>query len=377
MAYSKWFYLTRRGWARSAAARILPLVVERTGARTLLDVGCGTGAWLAVAREIGIPDCRGVDGPWVRTEDLEIPKESFRAVDLTGDWTTPPVDLAMSLEVGEHLSAEVADRFVARLCAAAPIVLFSAAIPGQGGQDHVNEQWPAYWIEKFRAQGYELFDVLRPRIWDDREIPYWYRQNILLFVGPNADPERRAALEAERAALSFEGNALVHPEHALRALQYPGLAALLRAFPFAFVRSLSGLLPHLRPAVLGAFALLLLVACIGVRALHVSARDTDVEAQIVRAFEQTRVHESSALVLLSDDPEQASTPFASHAEPIDTADAEAIVSRFLDDREDFFVVEKRDVRNLERLDSRDRLSFVAEAGAYALYRESNNDGRPG
>lgn len=377
MAYSKWFYLTRRGWARSAASRILPMVLERTSARSLLDVGCGTGAWLAVAREIGLSDCRGVDGPWVRTEDLEIPRETFRAVDLTGEWNTEPVDLAMSLEVGEHLAGEVADRFVERLCAAAPVVLFSAAIPGQGGQDHVNEQWPSYWIEKFAARGYELFDVLRPRVWDDQGIPYWYRQNILLFVGPGADPQRVAALAAERDALSFEGKALVHPEHALRALQYPGIAALARALPFALVRSLSGMLPLFRPAVAAGLTVMLLAACLGVRALHESARDVTVEAEIVRAFEQARSEADSALVFLRNEGPHDTAPFASHAEPIHSADAEGIVSRFLDDREDFFVVEKRDAEDLERLDSRGRLTLVAEAGAYALYRESRVADRNG
>src|SRR5262249_55540494 len=90
-------------------------------------------------------------------------------------------DLALCLEVAEHLPAKSARALVESLAAAAPVVLFSAALPGQGGTHHVNEQWPLYWERLFAENGMQKRDVLRPLIWRNRSISDCYRQNIYLF----------------------------------------------------------------------------------------------------------------------------------------------------------------------------------------------------
>jgi len=87
-------------------------------------------------------------------------------------------------------------------------VAFSAAIPGQGGVGHVNEQWPDYWEALFAAKGYVLVDWFRRQLWDDTAIEPWYRQNLFLYVERarlghlhmGADGEARLPLR------------LVHPE---------------------------------------------------------------------------------------------------------------------------------------------------------------------
>ena len=71
------------------------------------------------------------------------------------------------LEVAEHIPPECADIFVESLTwGLAPVIMFSAAVPGQGGTLHLNEQWPAYWASKFAQHGYVLIDCLRPQLWD-------------------------------------------------------------------------------------------------------------------------------------------------------------------------------------------------------------------
>jgi len=89
-------------------------------------------------------------------------------------------DLAISLEVAEHLPEQFADLFVKTLILHSDIILFSAAIPGQGGQNHLNEQWPDYWIEKFSKHGYFFHDLIRPLIWNNKKVDYWYKQNTFL-----------------------------------------------------------------------------------------------------------------------------------------------------------------------------------------------------
>lgn len=168
--------------AQESAREILPLVFDVVKPASVIDIGCGTGNWLAIAHQLGVPEILGIDGSWV-TGQLVIPREKF----LQHDLSTPLVldrrfDLALSLEVAEHLPASWARSFVQSLCNAADIVIFSAAIPGQGGRRHLNEQWPAYWEKLFAEFGYRCYDFLRPRIWNNPRVTWHYAQNSLVFA---------------------------------------------------------------------------------------------------------------------------------------------------------------------------------------------------
>lgn len=181
--YDERFYEELREGARSSARVIVPLVVRRLHPRSVVDVGCGLGTWLAVFVGKGVTDVVGVDGDYVDPARLEIPRERFVAHDLS---TTLRLerrfDLAVSLEVAEHLAADRAATFIDSLTALAPFVLFSAAIPFQGGTNHVNEQWPDYWATLFEARGFAPVDCIRREVWGDERVEWWYAQNTLLFV---------------------------------------------------------------------------------------------------------------------------------------------------------------------------------------------------
>ena len=134
-------------------------------------------------QEKGVPEILGLDGSWVDHDLLVIPRACFKQVDLSRSVIKLPqrYDLAISLEVAEHLPPDRAGEFVSSLTKLSDYVLFSAAIPFQGGSNHVNEQWQHYWVELFCAMDYVVHDFIRPKIWNDSQIPFWYRQNILLF----------------------------------------------------------------------------------------------------------------------------------------------------------------------------------------------------
>jgi SAM-dependent methyltransferase len=169
--------------SRRSAGCILPLVFDFVHPGSVLDVGCGIGTWLAVTREKGIEDYLGVDGDYVDRSQLQIPANRFVARDLLQALDLGRTfDLVMSLEVGEHLDSSTANTFVESLVRHGQVILFSAAIPGQPGTNHVNPQWPAYWAEKFLKHNYLALDCLRNRIWDDEKIDYWYRQNVIVYV---------------------------------------------------------------------------------------------------------------------------------------------------------------------------------------------------
>ena len=180
--YSSGFYAERRRHTRHAARRILAALPAGLPHGRVADIGCGTGTFLAAALEVGAEKAFGFEGNWVTQDMLDEQRIAFETRDLEQAFSGPRVDLVMSLEVAEHLSPGRAPGFVADLCAMAPAVLFSAAIPGQGGVGHINEQWPSYWAGLFAQHGFAAHDVLRPLIWTDEAIPAWYRQNAMLYL---------------------------------------------------------------------------------------------------------------------------------------------------------------------------------------------------
>jgi SAM-dependent methyltransferase len=243
-AYSSAFYDQQKDGSRRSAELVVPLVAELLRPRSVVDVGCGLGTWLAAWQGLGVGDVLGVDGDWVDPARLLIPPENFRRHDLTQPLRLERrFDLAMSLEVAEHLDARHADDFVASLVGLAPAILFSAAIPGQGGTHHVNEQWPDYWRERFARHGYEIVDCLRRRIWS-APIDYCYAQNSFLYVERGrleADPALREAWQATATTQL----SLVHPEHyryVTKPLGKPGrlFGLLLRSLGPALRRRLGG-----------------------------------------------------------------------------------------------------------------------------------------
>jgi SAM-dependent methyltransferase len=181
--YTSGFYAGIVPGARRSADVVVPLLLELVRPRSVIDVGCGIGTWLAAFRRLGVDDLLGVDGSHVDGAALEIPAAFFRAMDLRRPLALGRTfDLVVSLEVAEHLPAESAVGFVDSLTRLGPVVAFSAAIPHQGGVGHVNEQWPDYWIRIFGGRDFAVVDALRPKLWTNDEIDWWYAQNILLFV---------------------------------------------------------------------------------------------------------------------------------------------------------------------------------------------------
>jgi SAM-dependent methyltransferase len=213
--YNGNFYLGQQDRSLRSGKEVVPLVIEMVRPGSVLDLGCGTGSWLSLFRQAGIEDIYGADGEWVNREMLRIPPDRFLGADLSKPLRlNRTFDLVMSLEVAEHLPPESSGTFVDSLVAHGPVILFSAAIPGQGGTNHVNEQWPDYWASMFRERGYVVLDAIRKKIWQNEKVDWWYAQNMLLFArGDRLEQYPLLKSEFDRAAgLPLS---VVHPKQLL------------------------------------------------------------------------------------------------------------------------------------------------------------------
>jgi SAM-dependent methyltransferase len=181
--YQDWFFELQTRESREAAAVVAPLLLDLTPAESVLDVGGGVGAWAAGFHDAGVPDVLCVDGDYVDQAKLLVEPERFVAHDLTQPLdVNRRFDLCVCLEVGEHLPASSAATLVETVTRHSDVIAFSAAVPRQGGEHHINEQWPSYWRPMFKARGYRLLDIIRPRIWDDDRVGFWFRQNMLVYA---------------------------------------------------------------------------------------------------------------------------------------------------------------------------------------------------
>lgn len=206
--YTQVYFKQFRKASRSSAEVVAPRVLELIEPQCVVDVGCGVGEWAAAFKRLGIGDVLGVDGADV-VGDLAISPDEFLGADLAQPFSLDRrFDLAVALEVAEHLPAAAADQFVDTLVRLAPVVLFSAAVPDQGGCRHVNEQWPSYWAERFASHGYQPLDVLRREFWNDGRVQWWYAQNMVLY----ADDSHWTQIAARLTVPPPDGVlSLVHP----------------------------------------------------------------------------------------------------------------------------------------------------------------------
>jgi SAM-dependent methyltransferase len=183
--YSSEFYARQVDGSARSASVVVPLLLSLLPVKSVADVGCGVGPWAAEFLANGVPDVLGIDGDYVDRSQLRIPPDRFSVHDLTKSLQLDRTfDLAVCLEVGEHLPESRAQGLVVDLTFLAPCVLFSAAVPGQGGSHHINEQYLSYWIDLFQKQGYEGIDPIRPRILGDDSVEWWYQQNTIMFAAP-------------------------------------------------------------------------------------------------------------------------------------------------------------------------------------------------
>src|SRR5215213_9197586 len=123
-AYTPKYFGNFRSTSRTSAEVVVPQLIEWFSPHSVIDLGCGTGQWLAAFQAAGVADIRGVDGTYVDISQLAIASSAFQA----HDFATPfrpsrRYDLAMSVEVAEHLEPQHGAALVRSLVEASDVIL--------------------------------------------------------------------------------------------------------------------------------------------------------------------------------------------------------------------------------------------------------------
>lgn len=191
--YSKTFYASMNEKHQcsnlTSSMEIVPYVLELfPDTKSVIDFGCGSGTFLRTFKDNGIKKVTGLDGEWVDRDSLLISDNEFIPTNLTNAKDLKfdeKYDIAMSVEVAEHIDEQYANDFVDAMIRASDVIIFGAAIPGQGGAEHVNEQWQSYWVEMFEERGYACYDLIRPRFSRNKMVQHWYAQNTFVYISKN------------------------------------------------------------------------------------------------------------------------------------------------------------------------------------------------
>jgi SAM-dependent methyltransferase len=198
-SYDTLFYEYQREGSMRSARGLLPIVMNALSVRSVLDIGCGAGAWLAAYQELGVTECLGVDGDYVDRQMLLINESLFRPCDIAKAFDlNRTFDLVQCLEVAEHVPRQACDTLVDNIIRHGHQVLFSAAVPGQGGEHHVNERNYDFWRNLFASRGYRFYDFVRPRANGREDIEPWYRYNVMFFVHDSAVQRLPSEIAATR-----------------------------------------------------------------------------------------------------------------------------------------------------------------------------------
>lgn len=185
--YNREFYLDAEHDAMYE--RLAAGVCARLRPATAVDVGCGTGLLLGKLAQRGV-EVTGVEGSRHAIAVSHVPG---RVVRWNLERGLPPLgrfDVCFCIEVAEHLPRRSAADLIAGLAGLSDVVVFTAATPGQGGTLHVNEQPHEYWLDLFRAHGFERFEeteaALKAGLNGVAE-PSWMHTNLLVLAATRAD----------------------------------------------------------------------------------------------------------------------------------------------------------------------------------------------
>lgn len=206
--YNNEFYDKHYEGSYQSAYIILSYIKNYLKVNSIIDFGCGAGTWCLAAKNLGVSMIYGIDSNSLSRAQSNDCTINYIQSDIGKKMPLlPKFDLTISVEVGEHISENDSDAYITNLVNASNIILFSAAVPGQEGLHHINEQPLSYWVKKFKKHHFELVDSLRGVFWNNSSVEIWYRNNIVFFAHEESVSWLTNALPKPQPIVDF-----IHPQ---------------------------------------------------------------------------------------------------------------------------------------------------------------------
>jgi len=183
--YDSRFFTNTIKLEEPSARAIADILIRHFQPRSIVDIGCGCGIYLAALAKKGV-EILGYDGSPAAVA-MSLAGDKIKLYDLCEPLSLDKkFDLCLCIEVAEHLPAKCADALLQTLTCAADKIIFTAATPGQGPRSigHINEQPHEYWVEKFKKLGFDLNLKLTQKIkaeMEEREAVWWVVKNLMIF----------------------------------------------------------------------------------------------------------------------------------------------------------------------------------------------------
>ncbi len=165
--------------------KIASVIFELYHPTTVVEFGCGPGHLSKELAKLGV-QITAVDGySKPKFEDLSVEFSPLNLNDsaaIANYFVDKHFDLAISLEVAEHLQPEASATLIEWLTKVAPVVIFAAAVPGQGGHGHINLRPRENWHKEFTQYNFVAADRIREKLRPYSNVAVWYRHNIVDYV---------------------------------------------------------------------------------------------------------------------------------------------------------------------------------------------------
>jgi 2-polyprenyl-3-methyl-5-hydroxy-6-metoxy-1,4-benzoquinol methylase len=226
--YSQEFYNSVSSRAVQSARITAGAIAGAIEPVSVVDIGSGQGVWLhtisefvptvkrAVALDIQSHKSPFFDALLKSSIDFKFVEANFENSSTLPD---EQFDMAICLEVLEHLTPDTAVEVARDIGKKCSCLIFSAAILGQGGTGHINEQKFSYWMQLMRDQGFIALDIFRPALRKADDVPSYYKQNMMFFWHPQNSKRNGVKIDLN-ALLSRNSLDVVDNRSALTRIRY-------------------------------------------------------------------------------------------------------------------------------------------------------------
>jgi hypothetical protein len=163
-------------------------IIKEYQPKQIIDFGCGTGALAKAFACLGV-QVQAIDGysePDFSTHDnIRFTKLDLNDIDAVHEFLKQfdaKFDLAISIEVAEHLNPAVSSSFIEWMTSVADVIVFSAAVPSQDGDGHINCRSRSDWYQFIKKYDFTIADTLRQHFISNPNLGLWHKFNVVDYV---------------------------------------------------------------------------------------------------------------------------------------------------------------------------------------------------